>query len=79
MVDRRTQHCNSRSWKVWALTQGFDEHHDQLYGADDAVVLDDFADVEAIVECESAVQVYAKVTYSRQIDIDADSSRLKTL
>jgi len=35
MVDRRTQHCNSRSWKVWVLTQSVGKHHDQPYGDDD--------------------------------------------
>jgi len=41
MVDRQTQHCSSKSWKVWALTQGVGEHHDQPHSTDDAVVLDD--------------------------------------
>jgi len=68
--------------------QGVGEHHDEPYSADDAVVSDekagrdDLVDVETHVE--SAVQVYAKVTGTVDrlhvdiIDVDAYSSRLKT-
>jgi len=76
MIDRRTQHCNTRSWKMSADTICWRTSRltNQPYGADDAVVLWWKKQVETILlmwKRMLRVQVHAKVTCTvDRLDVD---------